>query len=236
MLVMFDLDDTLLDTRAALTVARTALLQKVGLAGSAGQLDAWRRLTWFFKSEDLSVILPILAHDTGAQLGEQDWKALLSEYWQIETAAVAWNAGAVEVLDTLVREGFSIGIVCNGTVERQQAKLKHVGLWERLQAGAAIRIADGVAVPAKPRPDALQDLRTALGADTETTCYIGDLPLDVVAANLANMTSIRLESASLAAGMPPENGQHPLEIPDHRVASLNELPVLLTRLRTAGQA
>ncbi|MFF4874058.1 HAD family hydrolase [Streptomyces sp. NPDC000961] len=128
-LAFFDLDNTLVDRRAALSDALTALCRSCGLSPEA---DQWLRaeLADRATAEDFARLRDTFGLDAPAA-------DLWQEYVDLMAATVTCRADVLEGLAHLRATGWTIGIVTNGAGDIQRAKLAATGLAD---------LVDGVAV------------------------------------------------------------------------------------------
>lgn len=128
-LAFFDLDNTLVDRRAALSEALTALCRSRGLSPEA---DQWLRtaLTDRATAEDFARLRDTFGLDAPAA-------DLWQEYVDLMSASVTCRPGVLEGLARLRAAAWTIGIVTNGAGDIQRAKLVGTGL---------ASLVDGVAV------------------------------------------------------------------------------------------
>ncbi|MEU3400693.1 HAD family hydrolase [Streptomyces filamentosus] len=128
-LAFFDLDNTLVDRRAALSDALTALCRSRGLSPEA---DQWLRaeLADRATAENFARLRDTFGLDAPAA-------DLWQEYVDLMAATVTCRADVLEGLARLRATGWTIGIVTNGAGDIQRAKLASTGLAD---------LVDGVAV------------------------------------------------------------------------------------------
>jgi HAD superfamily hydrolase (TIGR01509 family) len=119
----FDLDDTLLDTRAAIRAWSLDFVREYGLGEEEAAAEVVRRR--------------VHAVDTWAQFVEnvREWFGVTADpdelFARIATDYPAKFRLAPDVAEGLTRlreSGWRLGIVTNGTTRMQQAKIDHVGL------------------------------------------------------------------------------------------------------------
>jgi putative hydrolase of the HAD superfamily len=121
--------------------------------------------------------------------------------------------GAAEVLAKLRSGGFKLGIVTNGSVESQQAKLHESGLLARVDE-ALISEKEQIRKPDR-RIFALAAER--LGVAPEECVFVGDNPeTDIGGAHMAGMSTVWVK------GSLPWPGNLPI-VPGHTVTGLAEL-------------
>ncbi len=99
--------------------------------------------------------------------------------------------GAMEVLSTLKARGYALGIITNGSVQSQQAKLAHTNLTSQVDV---ILISEEVGCK-KPEPTIFRMALERLGVHADEAVFIGDNPsLDIVGGNAAGMKTVWYEN------------------------------------------
>lgn len=187
--MLFDLDGTLLDHEGAVRAALQAWLPSLGLSldetlvewwftAEQRHLAEWRagRITWAEqRRRRLRDVLP------AAMVGwtDADLDAVFTGYLQAYERS--WRAfdDVAEVLQVLAQQGLRLGMLTNGTLEQQQAKLKAIGLAGQFEF---MLTAEELGV-AKPDPVAYLAACDRFGLRPAHVLHIGDLPdVDVTAA------------------------------------------------------
>lgn len=169
--VVFDLDETLVDRRGSLDVysrklhrdfANSVALAPGDFTAEFHRLDKNGRVP---RDEFFEVIAKALFHGVS--------KAQIKEHFE----ATAWLEphlfdGISELLTSLRVLGFRIGVVTNGGVLSQSAKLKNTGLAELVDA-SVISSAFG---SKKPSPEIFQHIIATLQINPRQSWFIGDDP------------------------------------------------------------
>ncbi|SFK28931.1 HAD family hydrolase [Cellulomonas sp. KH9] len=239
--VLFDIDDTLVETRAAFRVALAAVLAQYAPGADVDQaLALWRadtgehyraytrgELTFHeqrrTRANELHAELggPVLDED-----GYRGWSELFDRAF-----AAAWtaHADADPVLARLLDAGLRIGALSNARQDLQTVKLARAGLGDRLEVLVGV---DTLGF-GKPDPRVFLEACRRLGAAPARTAYVGDeLDVDAVAARQAGLVGVWLDrpgprrvvvddaevAAARATGV-------------HVIASLDELPAALGVVR-----
>jgi putative hydrolase of the HAD superfamily len=232
--VLFDLDGTLMDHRAASAAGLQAHLSDwlPGLeADELARLEReWQRLEALHYDEyargectlaeqrrrRVQGIHAALERDPGVQLPADAWfESYLRHY------RAAWRPfdDVLPALAALAAASPSValGVVTNGEGQPQRAKLTAIGLGERFP----VVLASGEEGVAKPDAEIFARACERLGVQREQAAHVGDrLDLDAEAAAAAGLRGVWLDRlGSRALG------------PSHvaRIATLHELPAVLGR-------
>lgn len=217
--VLFDLDDTLVDWWGS--IRRTAL----DLLGDedTDRLLAWVRQHAWTRRDDVVVVRGTWrAHEYAEEVWPQalphldpgDLRLALKRFR--EEIWVSFFPDAVPVLDVLVDE-VPLGILSNNPYLPLEVERLRLRDWAEAHVHPPRELR-------KPHPAAFTIGCEAMGSDPSRTVYVGD--------SIAHDAE-----GALAAGMIPvwvDRWDDPWEPPAgvHRIASLAELPTLLTRLRS----
>ncbi|MDX6759501.1 HAD hydrolase-like protein [Streptomyces sp. F8] len=125
-LVLFDLDDTLIDRRRALEGALDRFAWRHGLTADA-HASVLTLLTERASVEHFTVIRE--AHGLAASPQEL-WQDYLSDM----AASASCPAGVLAGLDELKARGWRVGVATNGSADIQHAKLDTTGIARRVHA------------------------------------------------------------------------------------------------------
>ena len=173
--VGFDLDDTLAvpeRSRAALlddALQAGGVSELVGTVDRESYLDAHARHRTADSREPVFVDL-LDPHDVDANPA-----AVATAYREAVTGALVPVAGAVEVVASL-REEYRVGLLTNGPVRAQAAKLDHLGWWNEFDT---VHIS-GDLPAGKPDRRAFEALLAGLGTEPGETAFVGDHPVEDV--------------------------------------------------------
>lgn len=235
--VLFDIDDTLVDTRGAFghalsDVARRYLpdlpperypeLVAVWRADVGGHYAAYTRGEVGFVEQRMTRANE-LHEQFGGPVLDHDAFAVWDESFQ-EAFADAWTAHADvdAVVDKLLAAGLAVGALSNASVALQTTKLARVSLLDRVPMLVGV---DTLGV-GKPDPRVFVEACRRLGTAPERTAYVGDeLDVDAVAARAAGLLGIWIDRP----------GTRRLPLTDAEIAaadvrtihSLDELPAAL---------
>ncbi|ACQ79822.1 HAD-superfamily hydrolase, subfamily IA, variant 1 [Beutenbergia cavernae DSM 12333] len=237
--VLFDIDDTLVDTRTAFAVALDAVvdayLPGLGAPERAEVLAMWRADTGrYYKAYIRGELTQTAQRHARAQQildafgGPTLDDAGLAAWDQVYLAAFAdgWVAHpeAVEVVGQLREAGIAVGALTNATREMQVLKLERTGFSDL----PLLLTVDDLGV-GKPDPRVFLEAVRLLGTSPGETVYVGDeLDTDAFGARDAGLRGVWLDRPGNRRG-----GPH-IEDPELAaaegipvLASLDELPSLL---------
>lgn len=212
--VLFDLDGTLVDHRAAADAAVAAWAARHGGRREAADdaVAEWVRLEGLhfaaylrgeatFQEQRRSRIAGFLTF-LGRPVPDTDAVDLLFESY-LELYQAAWVAydDVVPALDLLAKSGVALGVLTNGDEEQQRAKLRAVGLLDRLDC----LVASSSLPAAKPDAAAFVAACERLGMSPGSVSYVGDnLRTDALAATQAGLRGVWLDRLSEEAHVQPE--------------------------------
>jgi putative hydrolase of the HAD superfamily len=212
--VLFDIDDTLVDTRSAFrgglaAVARVYLpdlspedtkeLLAVWRADVNGHYRAYTRGDIGYRAQRMERANELHAAFGGPGMDDaryEAWSAVFEAGFQ-----GAWAAypDALTAVTRLVADGVRVGALSNAAVAYQTLKLERVGL------GAHVPVLVGVDTLGfgKPDPRVFLEACRRLGTDPSRTAYVGDeLDIDAHAAQTAGLRGIWLDRPGERRGGP----------------------------------
>lgn len=212
--VLFDLDETLLDRAASLAILTEEMLEAFGNSLEGPDLEAAVRV---MQKADRGGYRE-RREAFGQMLDEVPWDSPP----EIEDLIAFWTAmfpkcsipmkGAFEVLGTLREHEIPIGLITNGGVEFQNAKIDRVDLREWLD----VVIVSEAAGMEKPDPRIFHLALSEMGLEAKYTAFVGDHPVnDVSGAAEVGMTSVWIKGR--------EPWPEALAPPDHTIVELGEL-------------
>ncbi|WP_166136393.1 HAD family hydrolase [Nocardioides ochotonae] len=226
--VLFDLDGTLVDHRAAADAAVAEWVTQHGGRRESGD-DAlaaeWVRLEALhfaaylrgeatFQEQRRSRIAQFLAFlgrpvpDTGAV------DRLFESYLELYEAAWVAYDDVVPALDLLAESGVALGVLTNGDEAQQRAKLRAVGLLDRFDCV----VASSSLPAAKPDAAAFAGACERLGISPGSVSYVGDtLRTDALAATQAGLRGVWLNRLA----------EDPHVQPEATISSLLEIEAIL---------
>ena len=204
-LVVFDLDDTLLDHRGSVQRALTAWLPTLGLqpgpAASAAWFAAeerhfarWRAGEVTFAEQRRARLREILPAEVLPPLDE-DVDLLFADYAVHYEAAWRLFPDALPCLRRLHSAGTPVAVLTNGLVDQQGRKVVATGLTDLV---GPVFTAEGIGA-AKPHPEAFAAVSTTLAVEPARTVYVGDsYTVDYVGARAAGWQAILLDRLGTA--------------------------------------
>jgi putative hydrolase of the HAD superfamily len=221
MVVLFDLDDTLIDHRSAMRTATVALYEMVTVPASLETfVESWheahRRYYPKYLAGEMPYTMTVRARiretiDEG--MGDEEADRLFRDY--LATYEAGWSLFP-DVLPCLERFGSTrLGIISNGRSEEQRKKLAVTGIAHRFDS---IVISEDCGYP-KPRAEIFHRACEAMNVSPAAAAYVGDqYELDACAARAAGLEGIWLDRIAKASA----THQGPI------IASLHDLDATLT--------
>ncbi len=229
--VYFDLDDTLVDTTAAVVAGYGAALARLRAAvvargGAASDGEIEKRLLSTFGSTMPREYFRAWLYEAGVADGAAA---------PLVAAAAAVYAGHMErikafpaapaVLSRLAEEGVGRGVITDGRTEEQLTKLRNAGLASYF---GPVFVSDKYPVfEGKPGQAMFADALRAAAAPAAAVAFVGDRTKDVIGANLAGMVSVRILQGW--ANRTGEEAGFAAAAADYTIETLAELRALLER-------
>ncbi len=241
--VLFDVDDTVVDTAGAFAEAvaavRRAFLPDVPVEREPEMLAIWRsdvggRYRAYTRGElgyDEQRRLradELHAAFGGPRVDEASYPVWLEVFWGAFERA--WRAfdDVAGVLKRLADAGVAVGVVTNASVELQTSKLATAQI-----EGLPVLVGVDTLGYGKPRPEVFWEGCRLLGTDPARTAYVGDEPdIDARAAADAGLLGVWLERPGVrfdARGGGLHAGR-PGFVPGSRVSRITTLDTLLDTL------
>ncbi|MFB0506089.1 MAG: HAD family hydrolase [Thermodesulfobacteriota bacterium] len=218
--VIFDLDETIIDSLAALTEAFNTGTREFGLEPVTGEriahfLDEGLRL-----GEMLLELYPsVFAEDGKRQVcGDVIRKA----YSELEPQKVVLKPGVRRTLQSLKERGVKIGIVTGrkSKGERKWLELRRLNIHQFVDA-----MVTGAEAPAKPAPDGVTKCMKELGLSAEECVFVGDSSIDIMAGKKAGVRTIAVCTGVAGKELLVEHG------PDYVLDDMNSLLSYLSKLQ-----
>src|SRR4051812_22181301 len=238
--VLFDLDDTLFDHRAAVD---TAILAHLGATGvpvpdADAALVRWRDLEEHHYHRYLAGELDylqqrreraggLMAAYGAAALADDEADAWWADYLREYRGAWRLHDDALPCLDALIDRfsGVRLGIITNGELDFQMTKLEATQLAARMDSV----IASGEVGVTKPDARIFELACDRLGVEPAEAAYVGDrLRTDAMGAAAAGLTGVWLDRRSEVVD--PERWAEAERLGVVRVTGLDEVPAVLARV------
>ncbi|MBO0607539.1 HAD family hydrolase [Myceligenerans salitolerans] len=238
--VLFDVDDTLVDTRRAFAHALDAVRGRYLPATSAEHLDEmlhhWRSDPggWYRRytrgetdHRTQRRHRATLLHETFG--GEPVTEKLFDEWDELfwGTFEESWTpfADAAPALAAARDAGLRLGVVTNASVELQERKLAAVGL-----SGLPVLVGVDTLGFGKPDPRVFTEGARLLGTDPGRTAYVGDEPVvDAAAARDAGLLGVWLARRGVRKRLGETEDHDAMRASGIAVISgLDELPAALS--------
>lgn len=209
-IVLFDLDDTLFEHQRAVRIGvrahRAATGGALAAADEAEEFARWHALEEHHYTRYLSGELDFLGQrrsrardfvapydlDLSDDAAADRW---FDDYLTEYTRSWALHKDALPCLDALDAAGIRMGIITNGDLAFQSAKIERVGLATRIEHV----IASGDLGFAKPDPRIFEHACTVFGVAAAAAAYVGDrLHTDAIGAAAAGLTGVWLDRSGAA--------------------------------------
>lgn len=234
--VLFDIDDTLVDTRAAFAAALAQVAARYLGPGHdpAEVLATWRadaggHYARYTRGEvDYRTQRMRRANELHAAFGGEPLDDAAYDAWDEVFEAgfrAAWAAHpeALEVVEDLLAAGLAVGALSNAAVAYQAGKLERAGLAHRVPMLVGV---DTLGV-GKPAPEVFLEACRRLGTEPSRTAYVGDeLDVDARAAVAAGLVGVWVDRP----------GPRRTEVPDQDVAAARAAGVhVVTSLHEVGR-
>lgn len=222
--IVFDIDGTLMDHRAAADGGLDNFLRLIGAEPSPSLRNAWLRAeqkhftAWREgrvsfaeqRRRRMAELLTVL----GAPVSDEAQLDRLFGSYLVEYER-AWQAypDAAPCLEELHDHGFELAVLSNGGDQQQNMKLERIGVREYF---SCVLTAESLGA-AKPYREVFDRAAATLGSTSSELTYVGDdIELDALAARSAGWQAFHLGRF----GIPCTHGC---------IRSLSELPALLRR-------
>lgn len=193
---LFDLDDTLINTKEAYTQAQLTALKAHYPYLPPHKIDA--------TFNDLKAIIATVgsghvelylraylnSFDLFPSPSQNDFDKLIQLYQNNFYQRLSAFSGVQKFLNTLVKNNHLIALISNGKVASQYKKLEVTGLNTYFNA-KNIYISEQFPVEKKkPSPAMIQKAITDFKVTSKTTIFYGDKKIDMIAGNLAHVSTV----------------------------------------------
>lgn len=190
-----------------------------------GYRDAWRDALQSLEAVHLADVLFTLFENLDLDLERIDREMVLAAYGWEPIPGVEPFEDAHDVLRGLSERGYRLGLVTNSMepMAMRDIELQHHGLFEYFE----VRVSAADVGYLKPHPAIYQRALEQLDLPPERGVFVGDRPgNDIAGANDLGMVSVLMAPPHLER---EDTGHRP----DHRIATLSELPPILDALERA---
>lgn len=223
--VLFDLDETLTDRSASMSRYAALFhrdfaghLRGVGVAAVESTLITLDERGYRPRDEVYAGIVTRFQWDSAPDI------SMVRDHWRAAfPASVVGRTGLEETLSELTACGVRLGVVTNGSVMGQSAKIEYLQIGKYF---SSVVISEAVDCK-KPDPRIFRRALDEIGSDAAVTWFVGDHPVnDIFGAAAAGLVPVWLE------GIHPWPAGHP--DPERRIRTLNELLGLVSRERSGA--
>ena len=227
--ILFDMDDTVVDTyrasrvaweEAAAVVARERALDRQRLLQAFLAADRWywqepEREDWGRLNQAgarVRIVRRALQQLAWRDDGISRWVGPFVV--QARVRVLQPFAGALETLAELRRRGVALALVTNGEASSQRAKIEQVRLAQRFD----LVLVEGEFGTGKPKPEVFEHALAGIGVRPDDAWMVGDdLAKDIAGGKAAGLHTVWVDSR--AEGLPP----NPAARPDRIVQAIAEL-------------
>ena len=204
--VTFDLDGTLVDSRADLAGAVNHVLRSLGLS----ELEP--ATLYGYVGEGARVLVERALGPGRQELLARGLELFMTFYAAHLLDATRSYPGIVEALTALAEEGVALSVLTNKPIAMSRAILAGLGLTRRF-----IDVLGGDSLPVrKPDPAGLEYLRRLTGTARERMLLVGDSAIDLRTARAGNVAfcgvAWGLAPAALIAARPERVIAHPADL------------------------
>lgn len=183
--VIFDLDDTLYRERRFVLSGLAEVARTIDRRHGVPAAQTFRHLQGLFRRVGREALLQTYCRSVGLPVGDvPEWVTLIRAH----QPRLRLPRSSAAMLDDLRRRGLRLGILTNGNVMTQEAKVHALGLGARVDA---IVLADRHAVGGKPHRACFDAVIEALGVSASRSVYVGDHAVkDIDGARAAGLRAI----------------------------------------------
>ena len=207
---IFDLDDTLINTRWSYQEAQKAAIRKIIPQKNSEHFDQlYDLLSWCCRqtgSGNTDLYFDLFVRSTIADPDE--WEKSLSIaldcYTKNYESNLKANVEAKLYLGRLIKVKKDIAIVSNGDLEKQQRKLQLTNLDRFFQKDQIYVSGQYPLNCKKPSPFMIQKACDDIKCDSGNAIYYGNTSSDIIAANLAGVCSVFIQTTDMIDALKPE--------------------------------
>jgi len=181
-LVVFDIDGTLVDSRATIVACAREAFTAAGLPPP--EADAIRHIVGLSLPEAMRVLLGRDDPGTAARIADHYREAFVARRHRPDHEDPLFP-GAREVLDALAARGIRLGVATGKALRGLLSVLERHGLEDRF---VTLQTADGH--PSKPHPSMLFAAMAETGVEPRDTLFVGDTVFDIAMARAAEVLPV----------------------------------------------
>jgi HAD superfamily hydrolase (TIGR01549 family) len=207
---IFDLDDTLINTRWSYQEAQKAVIRKIIPPKNIRQFDQlYNLLSWCCQqtgsgNTKLYFDLFVRSTITDPAKWENSLSIALDCYVQHYECNLRANEEAKKYLSKLLKLSKDIAIVSNGDIVKQQRKLRLTYLDHFFQKDQIYVSSQYPLNCKKPSPFMIQKACDDIKCDSGNAIYYGNTSSDIIAANLAGVCSVFIQTTDMIDALKPE--------------------------------
>jgi HAD superfamily hydrolase (TIGR01549 family) len=174
--IVFDLDGTLVDS---LKVTFDAF--NLGITRFGGRVHTGKEIMAHFGPGEGEILAKIIGRENAAEA-----TALARAHLESNLAHAPLHEGAHELLDRLKSAGVQVSIVTGRSWDTTETILNHHKLLDRF----VTVVAHDHVGSSKPSPEGILIALGRMGLKPQECCYVGDSPMDMLAASRAGMPGV----------------------------------------------
>lgn len=217
---IFDLDDTLINTRWSYQQAQKAAIREIFPQTDSGQFEQlFQLLSWCCRqtgsgNSALYFDLFVRSAITDKAKWENSLLIALDRYNEQFESNLKADTAAIKYLDKLWKLNKDVALVSNGDFKKQQRKLQLTELNRFFQKDQIYISSQYASNCKKPSPFMILEACKKINCDPEKAVYYGNTPGDIIAANLAGVCSVLIQSTDLIDVSKPKITQPVFKIDD----------------------
>ena len=221
---IFDLDDTLINTRWSYQQAQKTVIREFWPEKTAVQIDELHDLlSWFCQqtgsgNTELYFDLFIRSTISDSQQYSKSLAKALDCYKKQFESHLKFNPAGLQFLEKLLNLGKKIALVSNGSLERQLKKLQLTKLDDVFQKDQIYISGQYLQKYQKPSPFMIQKACSDYKYPANKAVYYGNTLNDVIAANLAGVCSVFLKTTDKIDPLKPK-----IAHPDYQIKNWEAL-------------
>lgn len=220
---IFDLDDTLINTRWSYQKAQKTVIRGLWPEKTISQIDELHDLlSWYCRqtgSGNTTLYFDLFIRSTifDSRLWSECLAKAVDLYKRQFESSLKPNSTAIQYLEKLLSLGKIIALVSNGDPEKQLRKLQLTKLEDFFQKDQIYISGHYTQECKKPSPFMIQKACQDTKCHSNETVYYGNTLSDVMAANLAGVYSVFIATTDKIDPLKPEIVQPDYQIKDWEV-------------------